>query len=249
MASQPDNAQPLPLFYGSIAPLSSQLHPNWGLTMRSTFPETKNTHAVPITVDEFAAAQRHYPIVFGVGDAPAPLALLGLNEGINTFVDADGNWRVDTYVPAYIRRYPFLLAKLTPESTELSLCFDDQSGLVADGAGEKLFDGDQPSEITKNILQFCEQFEQSVARTRAFVDDIEKAGLLIDGEFTVSRDNEQPSVYRGFRMVSEEKVQEMRGDQARKMVQNGALGLVYAHLFSLANLREIFARQTITAGA
>ncbi|MCA3254817.1 MAG: SapC family protein [Alphaproteobacteria bacterium] len=243
MASQPDNAQPLPLFYQSIAPLSSQLHPGWGLTLRSAFPETKITHAVPITVDEFAAAQRHYPIVFGMGDGPAPLALLGLNEGVNTFVDADGNWRPDTYIPAYIRRYPFLLAKLTPESTELSLCFDDQSGLVGPDGADKLFDGDQPSEITKNILQFCEQFEQSVARTRAFVEDLEKSGLLIDGEFTVSRDNEQPAIYRGFRMVAEEKVQEMRGDQARKMVQNGALGLVYAHLFSLGNLREIYARQ------
>ena len=249
MASQPENTLPMPLFYESIAPLSSQLHPNHGLTMRATFPETKITHAVPITVDEFAVVQRHYPIVFGLGDGPAPLALLGLNEGVNTFVDAEGNWREDTYIPAYVRRYPFLLAKLTPESTELSLCFDDSSPLVAEGVGEKLFDGDQPSETTKNILQFCEQFEQSVARTRAFVDELDKSGLLIDGEFSIARDNEQPAIYRGFRMVSEEKLQEMRGDQARKMIQNGALGLVYAHLFSLANLREIYARQVLQAAA
>src|SRR3546814_1845893 len=81
-------------------------------------------HAIPLTSDEFVSACRFFPIVFSAGDNPVPLALMGLNEGINTFVDDEGKLVNPVYVPAYIRRYPFLLAKLQPNSEELSLCFE-----------------------------------------------------------------------------------------------------------------------------
>ncbi len=254
MATNPaaQNQQVLPLFYDSLAPLSSQLHPKHKLRMRSTFPEAHKTHAVPLTVDEFVVAQRFYPIVFGVGENPAPLALLGLSEGANMFVDAEGNWRQDVYIPAYVRRYPFMLAKMRPDSEELTLCFDDTSDLVGEGNedGVALFDGEQPTDQTKAILEFCEQFEQSVGRTRMFVEEMQKLDLLMDGEVTIQQPGmEQPAVYRGFRMVNEEKLRELRGDQVRKLVGNGMAAIIYAHLFSLSLVRELFARQTASAAA
>jgi hypothetical protein len=242
--AQPQQDQQLPLLYKSLAPLSSVAHAKHGLTLREAFPETKGVHAIPLTVDEFVEAQRFYPIVFGTGENPAPLALLGMNEGFNTAVDADGKWREGLYVPAYIRRYPFMLAKLTPDATELSLCFDDASGLVGDGTGEALFDGDKPSERTQAILKFCENFEESVQRTRLFVEELQKNELLMDGELTIeSGDNANPVIYRGFQIVNEEKLRDLRGDVARKFVQNGMLGMIYAQLFSMANVREIYGRQ------
>ncbi len=245
MASTPVNAaQSLPLFYGSLVPLSSQLHPTHGLKPRDSLAFTSGTHAVPLTVDEFPVAQRHYPIVFGLGENPAPLALIGLQEGQNLYLDADGKWEQNAYIPAFVRRYPFMLARLAPDSQELSLCFDDSAGIIAAGEGDALFAGTEPTETTKNILQFCEQFEQAVMRTRNFMEEMEKLELLIDGEVTIQRpDLPQPAVYRGFRMVSEEKLQNLRGDQARKMVQNGMMGLVYAHLFSLGLISPLFERQ------
>ncbi|KPF77475.1 multidrug transporter [alpha proteobacterium AAP81b] len=244
MASTPANAtNQLPLFYNSLVPLSSQLHPTHGLKPREDMAFTAGTHAVPVTVDEFPIAQRHYPIVFGLGESPAPLALVGLNEGRNMYV-SDGQWEKGAYVPAFVRRYPFMLAKLTPETQELSLCFDDASGMIAAGEGDPLFAGTEPTETTKNILQFCEEFEKAVMRTRNFIDELEKMDLLMDGEVTIQRPGlDQPAVYRGFRMVSEEKLQNLRGDQARKMVQNGMMGLVYAHLFSLGLISPLFERQ------
>jgi hypothetical protein len=254
MATNPaaQNEQVLPLFYKSLAPLSSQLHPSHKIRSRTTFPEAHATHAVPLTVDEFVAAQRHYPIVFGVGDNPAPLALLGLSDGQNMFVDADGNWRQDTYIPAYVRRYPFMLAKLTPEAQDLTLCFDNSSDLVAAGdfEGQTLFDGEEPTEATKGILRFCEQFEEAVTRTRLFMEELQKLDVIIDGEVTIQQEGlAQPAVYRGFRMVSEDKIRELRGDQLRKIVQNGMLGIIYAHMYSLGNVRELFARQMMAAAA
>ena len=99
---------------------------------------------------------------------------MGLNEGVNVFLDGDGRAPDPTmYVPAYIRRYPFLLARLSPDSDELSLCFDPTSGAVGEGKdGEPLFDGDQPSDATKAILEFCEQFETAGQRTSAFMEEL-----------------------------------------------------------------------------
>ncbi|QMW24585.1 SapC family protein [Sandaracinobacteroides saxicola] len=243
MASQPP-AQQLPLFYGSLAPLDTQAHAGWGLKNRLDLGFTRGTHAIPLTVDEFAMAQKHYPIVFGTGDGAVPLALVGLQEGVNQFVDAEGQWKAGTYIPAYVRRHPFMLAKLTPDATQLSLVFDDASGMLGPDEEQKLFDGAEPSEVTKNVLNFCEQFEQAIARTKSFMDELEKLGLLMEGEAQIQNPGmEQPAVFRGFRMVDETKLQNIRGDQARKMVQNGMMGLLYAHLFSLAEMRSLFEAQ------
>jgi hypothetical protein len=250
MASTPAN-QPeatLPLFYKSVAPLSSQTHATFGLKPRENLAFTKNTHAIPVTVDEFALCQRSFPIVFGLGEAAAPLALLGLQEGNNLYVDANGNWDVAAYVPAFVRRYPFMLARLSPDTQDLSLCFDDTSEQLAAGEGEPLFVDGQPSETTKAVLNFCEQFEQAVGRTRMFIDDLTKLNLLMDGEVTIQREGlAEPAVYRGFRMVDENRLQNLRGDQARKLVQNGMMGLIYAHLFSLSLISPLFERQFAAA--
>lgn len=238
--------QDLPLLYSGLEPINLQQHGKWKIRRIDKSPQMANVHAIPATVEEFPLLQRHYPIVFSVGDNPVPLALMGMNEGVNAFLDADGVL-IDrsVYVPAYLRRYPFLLARLTPDTDELSLCVDPTSGAVGDFEdGEPLFDGDQPSEATKAILQFCEQFETAGQRTSAFMDELRSSGLLMEGEVAIQPEGqEQPFIYRGFQMVDEEKLRELRGDELRKMNQNGMLGLVFAHLFSLSQTRDVFSRQ------
>ncbi len=242
MASQ---APQLPLFYQTLEPLSSSLHANFKTRPSDSAPFLASVHAVPITVDEFVAAQRFFPIVFSVGDNPVPLALMGLNEGVNVFLDNDGKLIGETYIPAYVRRYPFMLARLRPDAEELSLCFDSTSGLVGDfEEGQPLFQDGQTSEATNAILKFCEEFELSAQRTNAFMKELADMDLLIDGEVSIQpSDSPTPFVYRGFRMVGEEKMRELRGDQLRKINQNGILQLLMAHHFSLPQIREIFAKQ------
>jgi hypothetical protein len=242
MASQ---APQLPLFYNKLEPLSSSVHAAFKTRSSDAAPFLANVHAVPITVDEFVAAQRFYPIVFSVGDQPVPLALMGLNEGVNVFLDSDGKLIGETYIPAYVRRYPFMLARLRQDADELSLCFDPSSGLVGEfEEGQALFDDGQLSEATNAILKFCEEFELSAQRTNAFMKELAEMDLLIDGEVSIQpSDSPTPFVYRGFRMVGEEKMKELRGDQLRKINQNGILQLLMAHHFSLPQIREIFAKQ------
>jgi len=235
----------LPLFYNDLAPLNSREHANFKSRTTDKAPWLVGQHAVPLTVEEFPQAQRHFPIVFSQGDEPVPLALMGLNEGVNVFVDDEGKLLQDVYIPAYARRYPFLLARLTPDAKELSLCFDPTSGLLGDDVeGAPLFDGEQPSDATKGMLQFCENFEEAGLRTGAFVAELKKHNLLIDGEVGIQQEGvEQPFIYRGFQIVDETKLREVRGDVLRGWNQSGLLGLLFSHLFSLDLMRIIFARQ------
>ena len=235
----------LPLFYNQLEPLSRSAHGAWKARRMESAPFLAQTHAVPLTVEEFALAQRHFPIVFSVGENPVPLALMGLNEGVNVFVDEEGKLTSDVYVPAYVRRYPFMLARLRPDVDELSLCFDPTADAVgAFEEGEALFEDDQPSETTKQILGFCENFEQAGMQTGAFMKELADNKLLIDGEVSIQPEGSaQPFIYRGFQMISEDALKNLRGDVARKMIQSGLLPLIYAHLFSLSLIREVFARQ------
>ena len=246
MATQAPNAAQLPLLYNRIEPLNATQHAKMKFRTNYVLPEVGKTHAVPVTIDEFAIAQRHYPIIFSAAEKPVPLVLLGLNEGVNTFFDADGKPLDNSvYIPAYLRRYPFLLARVRPDSDELSLCFDSAAGAIDEDAdGPAVFDGDQPSETTRNVLAFCEQFEGAGQRTQAFMDEVVKAGLLMDGEVAIQPEGaDQPFLYRGFRMVDEQKLRDLRGDELRKLNQSGVLPGIYAHLFSLSQIRDVFARQ------
>ena len=246
MASAPQSS--LPVLYKDLVPLNSQQHLNWKGRQTDKAPWIAKQHAIPLTVEEFIQAQRYYPITFSSGSNPVPLGLLGLNEGINVYFKEDGSLVGESpYVPAYVRRYPFLLAKLDDKAENLSLCFDPTTDLVGDFEdGRALFEADgQPSDHTKDLLGFCEKFEQAGARTQAFMKELTDNDLLMEGEVSINRQDNpnQPYVYRGFQMVNQEKLREMRGDKLRTWNQNGLLPLIYAHLFSLDLMRMIFAMQ------
>lgn len=243
MASAP-NAN-LPILYNGLVPLNSNEHGKYRLRPSEAAPFLRHQHAVPLTIDEFVSAQRFVPIIFSAGNDPVPLALMGLNEGINTFLDDEGKLRGPAYVPAYVRRYPWMLARLRPDSDELSLCFDPSSETIGEfDEGELLLEDNQPTEMTRNILKFCEEFEQAAHRTGLFMKDLKELDLIMDGEVSIQMPgNDKPFIYRGFGMVNEEKLRDLRGDQLRKINQNGMLPLIHAHLFSLQLMREIFQQQ------
>ena len=242
MASAPQ----LPLFYNGLEPLSSEQHADYRIRTQDSAPFLVGQHAIPVTVDEFPLVQRHMPIVFSIGDDSVPLALMGLNEGVNVFIGDDGKLlEPSVYVPAYIRRYPYMLARLRPDAQELSLCFDptaDSIGPFEDG--ERLFENGEPTELTKAVLAFNETFEQAGARTQGFMAELRQMELLMDGEVSIQPEGaDQPFIYRGFQMINEEKLNDLRGDQLRKMMKSGMLPLIHAHLFSLSLMRDIFGRQ------
>ena len=246
MASAP---QPqLPLFYNDLLPLNSRDHSDWKVGNFDDAGFLSKTHAIPLTVDEFVDAQRDYPIVFTTGDNALPIALMGLNEGVNTFIADDGKLEAGVYVPAYVRRYPFLLAKLNKQSEDMSLCFDPSSGVVRkNDDGQQLFDGEgKATEYTSGVLEFCKRFEEAGQRTRSFIEELGKLDILMDGEIAITRNDmpDKPFVYRGFRMVDEKKLRELPADQTERLSKNGMMMLIHAHLFSMNLMRKVFERQS-----
>lgn len=245
MASAPQPS--LPLFYKDLMPLNSRDHAGWKSKVFENAGFLGETHAIPVTVDEFVDAQRDFPIVFTAGENPLPIIMMGLNEGVNTFVDKDGKLTDNVYLPAYVRRYPFMLAKLTKETDELSLCFDPASDVVGDfKEGNALFDKEnKPTEFTQSVLDFCKKFEESGQRTKAFMDELAKHELLMDGEIAITQNDkpDNPYIYRGFQMVDEAKLRELSTEVTEELNKNGMLMLIHAHLFSLNLMRVIFSRQ------
>ena len=244
MASAPQTAT-LPLFYNDLMPLNSRDHGKWRSRTTDKAKWLAGQHAIPLTVEEFPQAQRFLPIIFSSGTDSVPLALMGLNEGVNVFVDEDGKVTEQTYVPAYARRYPFMLARLNPGAQDLSLCFDPTTDLIGEfDDGAELFNGEEPTDACKATLSFCEQFEVAGQKTQAFMEELNKHKLLMEGEVAIQQDGtDQPFVYRGFQMIDEKKLQEVRGDVLRQWNQNGLLPLIHAHLFSLSLMSDIFGRQ------
>jgi hypothetical protein len=242
MASAP---QSLPLFYNALEPLSSETHAEYKFRSLTGAKFLVNQHAIPVTVDEFVMTQRWMPIVFTMGDDAIPIALMGLNEGVNVFIGEDGMLLDEqVYVPAYVRRYPFMLARLRPDAEELSLCFDPTSEALGSAEGDPLFADGQPTELVKGILGFNEQFEQAGARTASFMQELREMDLLMEGEVSMSVEGtDQPFIYRGFQMINEAKLNELRGDQLRKIQKSGLLPLIYAQMFSLSTLPTVFNRQ------
>lgn len=245
MASAP---QPqLPLFYKDLLPLNSRDHADWKAGTLESAAHLAATHAVPLTADEFVDAQRDFPIVFTSGENSVPIALFGLNEGVNTFVGPDNKITEAIYLPAYVRRYPFILAKLQPGSEDMSLCFDPSVGVIGKREeGLPLFDDQgQPTDYTKGVLEFCRRFEEAGQRTKLFMEELAKLDILIDGEIAITRNDmpDKPFVYRGFRMVDENKLRELSAETLEGLAKNGMLVLIYAHLFSLGLMRTIFERQ------
>jgi hypothetical protein len=245
MASAP---QPqLPLFYNDLLPLNSRDHASWKAGSLESAAYLAATHAIPLTSDEFVDAQRNFPIVFTAGESPLPIALFGLNEGVNTFVGDDMKINEVIYLPAYARRYPFILAKLQQGNEDMSLCFDPTANLIGQfDEGLALFDdAGQPTEYTQGVLEFCRRFEEAGQRTKVFMEELTKLDILMDGEIAITRNDmpDKPFIYRGFRMVDEAKLRELPTETLDGIAKNGMLMLIYAHLFSLNLMRTVFERQ------
>ncbi len=228
----------LPLFYRDPRPLNNARHVGKAIKSEPEFSFAAATNAVPITVMEFTRIARHYPIVFTTGDPVTPVAVLGLRNDQNSFISTKGDWSKGCYIPAYVRRYPFILME-SPDRLQYKLCVDEASDLLVEGDEKPLFDGDEPSEITKDALQFCSAYHGEHAFTLEFTAALEKFGLLVDNRADVSLETGEKLALGGFRMVEEAKFTALPDDVFLDWRQRGWVLLVYCHLLSMGNWQAL----------
>jgi hypothetical protein len=233
------------LFYSQPEPLTPELHSKLGVKrMDGPFGFAKVGHAIPLTVGEFPLAAVSGPIIF-VGDEKLPIAVMGLNGGENMFVRDDGLFEPGVYVPAYVRRYPFVFAN-DQTSDQMVLCIDRAAEFVVEGGDMPFFEDGQPSQYTKNCIEFCNNFEMERQRTVNFVNLLKELDLfeLKTANFTPTNADGtagEPQKIAEYFGVSEDKINQLPPEKLVELRDNGALGQIYAHLLSLVNWDRLIA--------
>ncbi len=238
-----NDAQPNPvsgnvLLYERPEPLEARRHGNLGLNKTERpFGFVAKQHFIPLHVGEFAPAAINYPIIFA-GEARSPLAVVGITPGENLFVSADGAYRPGAYVPAFIRRYPFVGA-LDEKAQKMVVCIDRASPLWVEGGGEvPLFENGQPTEFTRNCIDFCGQFDADRRQTESFIKLLSDLDLFEMRQTTYTprmADGEagEPQLVAEFFAISEERLKTVPAAKLAELRDNGALSQVYAHMISL----------------
>src|SRR3972149_3869759 len=175
------DAAELPMFYQKPEPVSSLVYGGKGLRRQAGHRFAATTHAVVLHAEEFRLACAYYPIVFSDDESAVPIAILGYERGRNLFVDAAGQWQAGGYVPAYVRRYPFINGRGAAES-DLVLYIDAASDHLVDMAdtpdAEPLFVDGRPSERAKRAPAFCVAFQAQAPHTSAFVEELKARDML-----------------------------------------------------------------------
>ena len=243
------------LFYKQPEPLAKELHGKMGVKrMDGPFKFAKEGHAIPLTVGEFPLAAVTGPIIF-VGEEKLPIAVMGLNAGENMFVRDDGTFEAGVYIPAYVRRYPFVFANDTT-ANQMVLCVDRGAEFVdANGGDLPFFDEKgEPSDYTKNCIEFCNNFEVERQRTMSFVQLLKDLDLFEAkmAQFTPTNPDGtagEPQKIAEYFGVSEEKLNKLPAEKIVELRDNGALGQIYAHLLSLVGWDRLIAVAMARAAA
>jgi len=248
--SPPPVAPALPVLYIRPEPLDPKRHGELCLRDRSDLSAFRKTGVAPITLSEFPAVARHYPIVFLTGPAgqpPSIAAVLGSDPNENLFVGADGRWQADAYIPAYFRRYPFITGTAGADD-RIAVFIDAGSERLTTGAGERLFEAGEPTALTKEALEFCRRFHRDAAATAPFVQALVDAGVLAERTVQARDQNAPRLAWRGFMAVDERKLSEVPDATFLAWRKPGWLGAIYLHLFSIGHFAGI-ARRKLGGGA
>ena len=228
-------AAALPLFYAAPEALNPERHGSLGISTSADVGFARNAHAIPILASEMPAAMRSYPIVF-IGSAKAPVIITGLRQDQNLFIEADGTWSRPHYVPAYVRRYPFILADDPRTPGRLTLCVDRSSDRVVEVSNATgtapLFDGNDAGAVTKQALAFCNQFQIDFAATRAMVDKINEHGLFAPRQSQVTLESGEILNLTDFQIIDEAAFNKLGDEAFLDLRKSGALALLYCHLAS-----------------
>ncbi len=241
------------LFYTKPVQLNTDTHRHARLgSLNGDFGFSRETNSIPLAGVEFFEVAREYPIVFsGSEGGPAlPIALVGLRRNENLYVGARGQWE-GRYVPAFVRRYPFVLEE-KPDADDFNVFLDESYPGFGAPEGERLFtDAGEHAPLLKQALEFLRTYQVEVKTTRLFVERLQSLNLLVPRVLQFARPGEQPLVLEGFSVVDEARVTALGDRELLELARSGFLTWVHAHLMSLYNFPVLGDRLTarIEAGA
>ena len=228
------------LIYETAVPVSSGRHAKCAVEAGQGYAFTRTVNSVPLTAVEFPLAAAEYAIVFaGSGDDIMPVVILGARQNENLYLSADNEWQAK-YVPAFIRRYPFVFST-SEDGKTFNLCVDEAfPGINFQGKGQALFtDEGKPSPYTDGVLKFLQEYRAQFLRTKAFCKKLGEHNLLepMQAEFTLT--SGEKMALRGFMVVSREKLKALSGEVLSALAKTDELELLYLHLQSMRNFMMV----------
>lgn len=242
------------VFYERPVALNRERHRKLRVAPRENmFRFAAATNSLPIVWSELAEAARAYPVVFA-GEEKGPLSmavLVGMRDRENLLVDAEGHWTAGRYIPAFARRYPFVLAA-TGEKEPLTVCVDESwDGLTeAEGEGEALFDAEgKETEFLQRILEFLRMFHNEALATAAFADKLRSLGLLVPRAIKVEQPGQAEISLRGMWIVDEARYRAIDDARVVELFRAGHSAWIEAHLMSLGNLGSLVTLMQARDGA
>lgn len=238
------------MVYENAVPVSAERHGDWSLQMGKDYGFAREVNSVPVLAAEFLAAAPQYAIVFaGDGKDVFPSIVLGMRANENAFVDEAGTW-VGEYIPAFLRRYPFVFAR-SEDGETFTLCIDEEfDGFNKDGRGERLFDSEgSRTQFLDSMLNFTREYQSLFQRTTIFCRRLMENDLLEAASAQFSLPGGQSSSLTGFFTINREKLKALAPEVLSEMTRTDELELCYAHLHSLRNLTPMARKTAENLGA
>jgi len=227
-----------PVFYDRPELLTPAQFAGRSLAPSASLRFARATNSVPLNGIEFGLAQRHYPIVFSEEAEPFPMAILGLRNDENLFVGAEGRWLDGAYVPAYVRRYPFIFMTGADQS-QFALCIDAASDFVVTGDANPFFRDGKPAEASQNALAFCTAFQAEFEKTKAFARALAQHKVFDTKSADVALPSGQKLMFGTFKVIDEAKVAALPHAVTADWLKRGWLLWIHAHLLSFANWPQL----------
>lgn len=234
-----DNDQVFPPLYNNLVPLNPEKHKNLTLVENQDYSFAAKVNAVPIVIKELASASKHFPIVFAGDGSGSMLAVLGLKPDENLFVDEDGKWKEGVYIPSYIRRYPFYIAKSSEVEGPI-LCFDDTSNLVNQKTGKQLIKDGEVQDDMKKIADFANNIQNFLEMTSLYGVAAEKKGLLEAQNVQLKLGDEVQAQVDGFKTVKREKFDALDGKTLKNWLNKDWIDATVLHLSSGENFNRLW---------
>jgi len=226
--------------FKKIMPLQQERHGQLKLKPNNSFTFAAGTHVAGVMANEFFQLASTYPIVFveePKQDEFRPVALLGLEPGQNLFVDGNGKWEA-AYIPAIVRRYPFVLAR-TNEEGRYTVCIDEESGFFSEEDGRPLFTDDgQPAEVLERVKRYLSGLQQMEQLTKEFCHTLKEHNLFAPLNMRVRKADAVQNI-TGAYAVNEQRLEALKDETFLDLRKQKMLPMAYSHLISLAQIERL----------
>ena len=227
-------------FYNNILPLNTEEHKDLRLKIDNNFSTFSNTNALPIAGVEFIEASREHAIAFinYQDEGIIPVYILGLRDNENLLLDDSNNWKY-RYVPAFVRRYPYIMVEPDKDGKSV-VCIDADYEGINDPKGELIFtqkDGEtKPTERLEAAMDMLKDFNAQLTRTREFTKRLEEFNLLKEISPQINLADGREFSIGGIYTVDEEKLLKLEDKKALTLYRSGEMAWIYNHLASISNL-------------